>query len=203
KLGEYRNIVYDPTFQKLTLNEARIHKADGRIVPIEPRHVQHRDLSTDYQVYDHDKQLIISFPNLEVGDVIEVKWTIRGRNPEYQGHFFTRYNFGDDTYPVVEDEMRVRLPANRPLKYATMGGTLDPVISEADGFRTYHWRATNRTQLPQDDNLPSKEDLRLQVACSTFSSWKEIGKWKQSLRADCWECTPEVREAVRTVTHGL
>jgi tetratricopeptide (TPR) repeat protein len=203
KLGEYRNIVYDPTYQKLTLNEARIHKADGRVVPIEPRHVQLRDLSTDYQVYDHDKQLIISFPNLEVGDVIEVKWTVRGKNPEYQGHFFTRYNFGDDTYPVVEDEMRVRLPADRPLKYATMGGKLDPVISEANGLRTYHWRATNRGQLPQDENLPSKEDLRLQVACSTFSSWEEVGKWKQSLRADCWECTPEVRKTMQEVTAGL
>jgi tetratricopeptide (TPR) repeat protein len=203
KLGEYRNIVYDPTYQKLTLNEARIHKADGRVVPIEPRHVQHRDLSTDYQVYDHDKQLIISFPNLEVGDVIEVKWTVRGRNPEYHGHFFTRYNFGDDTYPVVEDEMRVRLPADRPLKYGSMGGKLDPVVREANGFRTYHWRATNRRQLPQDDNLPSKEDLRLQVACSTFASWDEVGKWKKTLRADCWECTPEIRNTVRVVTAGL
>jgi tetratricopeptide (TPR) repeat protein len=203
KLGEYRNIVYDPTFQKLTLNEARIHKADGRVVPIEPRHVQHRDLSTDYQVYDHDKQLIISFPNLEVGDVIEVKWTVRGKNPEYQGHFFTRYNFGDDTYPVVEDEIRVRLPSDRPLKYATMGGKLEPEISEANGQRTYHWRATNRRQLPQDDNLPSKEDLRLQIACSTFGSWEEVGKWKHTLRADCWECTPEIRKTVQEVTASL
>ena len=39
KLGEYRNITYDPSYQKLTLNEARIHKADGRIVAIEPRHL--------------------------------------------------------------------------------------------------------------------------------------------------------------------
>src|SRR5260370_11317441 len=28
KLGEYRSITYTPTHQKLTLNEARIHKAD-------------------------------------------------------------------------------------------------------------------------------------------------------------------------------
>src|SRR5262249_29462453 len=109
KLGEYKNITYDPAFQKLTLNEARVHKAGGQTVPIEAKHVQLRDVSTDYQVYDHDKQLVISFPSLEVGDVIEVKWTTRGKNPEHAGQFFTRYTFGDDQYPVVHDELRVRL----------------------------------------------------------------------------------------------
>ena len=110
KLGEYKNIVYTPSYQQLTLHEARVHKADGRTIDVEPRHAQLRDLTTDYQVYDRDKQLIISFPTLEVGDVIEVKWAVRGKNPEHQGQFFTRYTFGDDTYPVVRDEFRVRLP---------------------------------------------------------------------------------------------
>src|SRR6059058_5894797 len=42
KLGEYRSISYDPTYEKLTLNEARVIKANGKIVPIEPKHVQLR-----------------------------------------------------------------------------------------------------------------------------------------------------------------
>src|SRR5207253_3491218 len=36
KLGEYRSITYDPSYEKLTLNEARIIKANGTFVPIEP-----------------------------------------------------------------------------------------------------------------------------------------------------------------------
>ena len=43
KLGEYKNIVYDPSFQKLTLNVARVHKAGGKVLDVEPRHVQLRD----------------------------------------------------------------------------------------------------------------------------------------------------------------
>ncbi|HZY86395.1 MAG TPA: DUF3857 domain-containing protein, partial [Gemmataceae bacterium] len=70
KLGEYHNIVYDPSYQKLTLNTARIHKADGRAVEVRPAHLQLRDVATDYQVYDREKQLIISLPALEVGDVL-------------------------------------------------------------------------------------------------------------------------------------
>ena len=58
KLGEYRAISFDPTYEKLTLNVARIIKADGTIVLIEPKHVQLRDVATDFQVYDQDKQLV-------------------------------------------------------------------------------------------------------------------------------------------------
>ena len=52
-----------------------------RTVEVEPRHVQLRDQVTDYQVYDRDKQLVISFPGLEVGDAIEVRWTVRAGIP--------------------------------------------------------------------------------------------------------------------------
>jgi hypothetical protein len=196
RLGEYRNITYDPSFEKVTLNEARVLKADGRVVPVEPRHVQLRYQITDYLVYDRDKQVVISFPMLEVGDAIEVKWTVRGKNPEFQGHFFARYGFGDDRYPVVKDEMRVRLPKARALKYACVGGQIEPNIQDDGNWRTYHWQADNRRELPLDEYLPSKEEFRLEVVCSTFASWNDVLEWKQKLRGDCWICTPEIRQVV-------
>ena len=162
KLGEYRNITFSPSYQKLTLNEARIHKAGGKIINVEAWHVHLRDVSTDYQVYDPEKQLIITFPSLEVGDTIEVKWTIRGKNPEHVGHFFTRYSFGDPSYPVVLDELRVRVPKDRPLKYTTVHGEAEPAVNEIDGQKLYLWRKLNNEKQSRDDDLPSKEELRPQ-----------------------------------------
>src|ERR1019366_3983641 len=138
KLGEFRSITFDPTYEKLTLNEARIIKPNGKIVPIEPKHVQLRDVATDFQVYEQDKQLVISFPNLAVGAPYEVKWTVRGKNREFDGNFFSRYTFGDDQHPVLLDELRVRVPKNKVLKYAAVNGKVDPVITEVDGERFFH-----------------------------------------------------------------
>ena len=202
KLGEFRSISFDPTYEKLTLNEARVIKANGKIVPIEPKHVHLRDVATDFQVYEQDKQLVISFPNLQVGDAYEVKWTVRGKNREFDGQFFSRYTFGDDQHPVLLDELRVRVPKNKILKYASVNGKADPVITEVDGEKLYHWGVRNRAQLPKDDDRPSKEELRLQVMLSTFPTWDAVGKWKQKLRKVCWTCTPEVRKKVDEITHG-
>lgn len=204
KLGEYRAIMFDPTFEKLTLNEARIIKSDGKIVPIEAKHVQLRDVATDFQVYDQDKQLVISFPNLEVGDIYEVKWTVRGKNREFGGHFFSRYTFGDDNNPVLRDEFRVRVPKNKTLKYATVNGKVDLKISDApDDAKFYHWSATNNRPLSRDEDRPSKEELRLQVAVSTFPSWEAVAQWKQKVREECWKCTPEVQKIIAEVTRDL
>jgi tetratricopeptide (TPR) repeat protein len=203
KFGEFRSISYDPTYEKLTLNEARVIKANGTIVPIEPKHVQLRDVATDFQVYEQDKQLVISFPNLEVGDAYDVKWTVRGKNREFAGHFFSRYTFGDDQTPVLLDEFRVRTPKNKTLKHASVNGNVDLVITEVDGEKLYHWSVRNKPELPRDEERPSKEELRLQVMVSTFPTWEAVGEWKQKLRAECWKCTPEIRKIVAEVTRDL
>src|SRR5262249_34716495 len=155
-----------------------------RVVDVEPRHVHLRDVSTDYQVYDHEKQLIISFPSLEVGDVIEVKWTVRGKNPEHDGQFFTRYTFGDTTYPVGLDELLVRLPKTMPFRYAAVAGKVEPEKTAKDDSILYHWKQVHVPRPPQDENLPSKEERSPSVCCSTFPSWEAVGKWKQKLRND-------------------
>ncbi len=203
KLGEYRSISYNPAHEKLTLNLARVLKADGSFVDIEPRHVHLRDASTDFLVYDPEKQLVISFPNLQVGDAYEVRWTVRGKHPEFGGEFFTRYTFGDDSLPIVRDELRIRVPKNKTLHHATINGTIDLDVSESDGQKFYRWSVTNRDRLPQDDEKPLKEELRLQVACSTFPSWQAVGLWKQKLRADCWKCTAELRTTIDDITRGM
>ena len=178
-LGEYQGITFNPNHQKLILNEARIHKKNGGIVPIEPRHVQLRDVATDFQVYDPDKQLVISFPNLEVGDVYEVKWTVRGKNPEFGDQFFTRYTFGDDRYPTVRDEMHVVIPKDKPFKFGIVNGKLEQKIDGNRTHRHYQWAVTNRPPLPKEDDRPSMEELRLQIAVSTFASWEAVAQWKQ------------------------
>jgi tetratricopeptide (TPR) repeat protein len=202
KYGEYRSITYDPDYEKLTLNEARIIKADGKFVPIEPKHVQVRDVATDFQVYTPDKQIVISFPNLEIGDAYEVKWTVRSKNREFDGHFFSRYSFGDEHTPVLLDEFRVRVPKNKTLHHATVNGDVGLVITDVDGEKLYQWAARNMRELPRDEDRPSKEELRLQVMVSTFPDWEAVGKWKQKRRAECWKCTPEVRKIIDEVTRG-
>jgi len=201
--GEFRSIYYDPSYQKLTLNEARVLKKNGTIVQVEPRHVHLRDASTDFQVYDSDKQLVISFPSLEVGDAYEVKWTVRGRNREFEGEFFTRYNFGDQRIPIVLDELHVSLPRGKPFHHACVNGTLEPTRRDEKGRKHFHWHVKERWPTAAEEDRPSRELLKLQVICSTFRNWEAVAAWKEKLRKDCWECDASVRKVVKDLTTGM
>jgi tetratricopeptide (TPR) repeat protein len=201
--GEYRTIRFVPAYERITLHAARVHKAKGGAVDVGPRNVQLRDVNTDHLVYDPSKQLVISFPGLEVGDVIEVHWTTRGRNPELQGQFFSRYSFGNVSFPVVRDELCVRVPAGRTLKYAAFNRDIPAQVSEEGGERVYRWRVTNLPPPPKGDHLPSVEELRPQVAVSTFASWDDVRRWDRALVADRAACPAEVSRVVAEVTRGL
>jgi len=198
-LGEYQSITFDPNYQKLVLNEARIHKTNGTVVNIEPKHVNLRDVTTDYLVYNPDKQLVISFPSLEVGDIYEVKWTTRGKSPEFGEHFFTRYSFGDDRNPIACDELHVVVPKDKPFKYASINGKVDLKTKEIGQQKHYHWSVKNRPGLPRDEERPSLEELRLQVAFATYPDWEAVARWKQKVRAECWTCTTNLKKVINEV----
>lgn len=203
QLGEYRTITFAPAYERVTLHAARVHKKNGGVIEVAPRHLQVRDVNTDHQIYDPSKQLVISFPGLEVGDTIEVHWTTRGRHPEHPGQLFARYTFGNDKYPVVRDEWCVRVPEGRELKHGTVNGTVPLAVTSEGGERVYRWTAKHRRPLPQGDHLPSAEEFRLEAVCSTFTSWDEVGRWDQSLVADRSTCTPDVQAVVAEATRGL
>src|SRR5207244_2736803 len=84
------------------------------------------------------------------------------------------------------------VPKKKAFHHAALNGSVPLTVRDEGASWLYHWHVDNRAELPPDESLPSKETLRLQVACSTFASWAEVGQWKHQLRTQCWECTHEV-----------
>jgi tetratricopeptide (TPR) repeat protein/transglutaminase-like putative cysteine protease len=203
QLGEYRTITFTPAFEKVTLHEARVHKAKGGTETVAPRHVRLRDVNTDHQVYDLSKELVISFPGLEVGDVIEIHWTTRGKHPEYQGQLFYRYTFGHEKFPVARDEWCVRLPKGRPFRFAAVNGDLAPAEADEGEEHVYRWSASDIRAPQQGDRLPPADERQLQVTASTFGTWDDVFRWERNLVADRCACTPDVQRVVAEVTRGL
>ena len=190
ELGEYRDMSYDPSYQKFILNDARVIKPGGQTIEVQPRHLKIRDVGTDYATYHPKKVVVISFPNLEVGDIYEVKWTTRGKDKEFGKHYFTRYSFGSTYYPVLRERLEIHLPKSRPLKYAAINGQVPVKVTNVGDKTVYRWLMKSKPALPRDSDLPSREELRLQVMCSTFPNWQAVADWKSTLRKDCW--TPPI-----------
>jgi tetratricopeptide (TPR) repeat protein/transglutaminase-like putative cysteine protease len=203
QLGEYKTITYAPSYETVTLHEARIYKAKGGIQSVNASHVHLRDVNTDHQIYDLSKQLVISFPGLEIGDVMEVYWTTRGKHPEYQGQWFNRYTFGHDKYPVARDEWTIRVPKNKPLHYAIVNGEVPVTLREEGDEKVAHFAAKSLAAPPQGERLPPADERQVQAFASTFDTWDDVQRWERQLICDRCDCPTDAKKIVEDLMRGL
>ena len=192
-LGDHRDIVFDPSFEKCALHHAFVVGTDGKRRELESRHCQLRDVVTDFAVYQNDKQAILSFPGLQVGDTVVVQWTTVGKNPEYKGHSFGRFTLGMVGFPTLEEVISLGVPAGRKFRARLKGLALEPSRNTRDSIDWIEWKAIQLSPLELEDaQSADTRDMEPEISFSTFVSWDEVGKWQANLRPDLWTVTPSI-----------
>ena len=160
KLGEYRNIAYDPAYETLTLNTAVIHKADGHDAPIEaarraaPRREHRLSGLRPRKAVHHQLPQPRSRRHFR-GQMDGARQEPRTRRPFLHPLHLRRRHLS----------LRHRRAARAPAEgHALQVRLLRRARSTRCAPRTKTrcfivWKSEHIRQLPQDENLPSKEDL--------------------------------------------
>jgi len=119
------------------------------------------------------RHLVIPFPNLHTGSVIDLVFE------ESNGSFFGsgwcfRHLFGS-TLPVAEEILELRVGDGVPVtvytEEAPEGGTSAP----GENARTYRWALRDLEPRKTVEYGPDWHDLYPWVGCTTYSSWEEAG----------------------------
>ncbi len=197
-MGEWP-LWYDQTFESITLNAARVHKADGRVIDADDEDIHVRDENTDFADYDLSKYVMVSLAGLEVGDVVEIKYTRSGVDPQFGGQAFGRFEFADPTYPVHRSELVVSLPAGKKLRYHASASDVEPQVANTDEEMRYTWRAADVAPLPHEE-ATRLEAEQPGIDFSTYESWDNVGATIDRLHKQCETVTPELSALVAEIT---
>jgi tetratricopeptide (TPR) repeat protein/transglutaminase-like putative cysteine protease len=206
---------YNSANERVEIAYVRVIKADGSVVKAGDDAVQ--DLSAPVEreapVYTDYRQKHITVPGLRPGEVLEYDMVTVIHTPLAAGQFWADYDF-DKTNIMLDEELDVDVPADRPLKLKNKPG-MDPKISEEKGRRIYHWTSSH---LEREDDTKDKDkdkdkdkkkkkkkadEERPDVQLTTFVSWEQIGRWYASLEKDRRAPSPEVRAKAEELTKGL
>jgi tetratricopeptide (TPR) repeat protein len=202
---------YNSANERVEMTYVRVVKADGSVVKAGDDAVQ--DLSAQVEreapVYTDYREKHITVPGLRPGEVLEYDMVTVIHTPLAAGQFWADYDF-DKNNIMLDEELDVDVPSNRPLKLKNKAG-MDPKISEEKGRRIYHWTSSH---LEREDNSKDKDkdkkkkkrkadDDRPDVQLTTFVSWVQIGRWYASLEKDRRAPSPEVRAKAEELTKGL
>jgi tetratricopeptide (TPR) repeat protein len=201
---------YNSANERVEIAYVRVVKQDGSVVKAGDDAVQDLTAPVEHEapVYTDYRQKHITVPGLRPGEVLEYDMVTVIHTPLAAGQFWADYDF-DKTNIMLDEELDVDVPSDRPLKLKNKAG-MDPRISEDHGRRIYHWTSSH---LEREDDQKDKDkdkkkkkkadDDRPDVQLTTFVSWEQIGRWYASLEKDRRAPSPEVRAKAEELTKGL
>ncbi|MBC7187094.1 MAG: DUF3857 and transglutaminase domain-containing protein [Calditrichaeota bacterium] len=195
---------YYRKYDRMHVTLARVIKPNGSVVDVPAENIKDQTIPevAAMNIYEPDmRQLVITFPGLEVGDATEFMVIDTCHRAVIHGEFDVMYLF-QEMDPVVHDELVVTGPAARPLRYKVQNdpsGSVRFARSEQDGSVTYRWWADNQPRIVAEPAMPSLINVAPGVWASTIASWRQISRWGYQLN----EQYIDMNEALRAETHRL
>jgi len=175
-------IEFDPSYQKLTLHEVKLHR-DGRVQDrLATAHIRvlQRETELEYRVYDGSKSVDIVLDDVRSGDVVEYAYTVSGSNPVFGGTEFGRMGMQWHA-PVRDLHRRLRVPSGQEIRFANHLSTVTPEVVQKAHWTQYTWRAADVPPIARQDDMPGWYDPYGAVQWSQFSDWSAVVRWAQPL----------------------
>jgi tetratricopeptide (TPR) repeat protein/transglutaminase-like putative cysteine protease len=158
-----------------------------------------------YRVYYDVRQRVLRFPELEPGDVVEIRYRVddvsrRNAFNDYYGNV----RMLQRGVPVRSLEHVLIAPASRRLHFndPQMRG-LRHERSRTDGQQVHRFTATDIPAMRSERNMPGVTEVAPYLHVSTYATWEEVGRWWWGLSQDQLRPDEGIRETVRELTAGL
>ena len=199
-----QSVQYSPDRQVVKVERARIFKKDGSV--LESKSEGERNLSEPwYGLYYDLRARVVSFPQLEPGDVLELVT----RTDDSASNFFADY-FGDFAYLQgtqarrVSDYVLLGPPGRTFYVSATpLKGLLHREGKLPDGGTWRRWTAKDVPKLVPEPAMPGYSEMLAYVHVSTYRTWDDVGRFYWGLVKDQLRVTDDIRAAAQEAVKAI
>jgi transglutaminase-like putative cysteine protease len=184
---QYRTygIQYDPDSQRVDVRLARVYRKDGSV--LESVRTYEQQLGEPwYRIYYDTRALVVLFPDLEPGDVVELRYRIddvahRNLFADYFGDLHLLQGFA----PVMRREYVLITPSARRfyVNQPQLAGLQH--TQKVDGTRRIdRWLAEKLPAIVAETGMPGITESSPYLHLSTYKSWEDVGRWYWGLIKD-------------------
>ncbi|MFH1466589.1 MAG: DUF3857 domain-containing protein [Pseudomonadota bacterium] len=177
-------IAFDPSWERVKVHHLRVWRDGAWQDRLEGAHatVIREEASLWQHIFDGTRTLVVVPPDVRVGDVVDVAWSVDGMNPVFDGHYGEGWAMA---WGVAAERRQLRLlwqPA-RPLSIACHGVPVPTVREVGVDWREARWDLRHRLAVDEEDSQPEGYDPFPWVQVSDFTSWAEVATWAQQVYA--------------------
>ncbi|WP_437276960.1 DUF3857 domain-containing protein [Sorangium sp. So ce375] len=195
---------YQADRQTVSLRAAKVYRADGKVDgAIESGEAGANNPAL--AMYTSSRTFYVSFPRLNAGDVVELRYRIDDVSPrnEIADHFGEiEYLQGDE--PIASSEYVLITPKTRQFHIfaSDLPGLVRETKEDAER-RIFRFSAASVPPVAPEPAMPAWSEILAHVHVSTFKSWDELGSWYWGLAREQFDVDDEVRKRVREITKNL
>lgn len=169
---------FAPEYQTFNLHYVRRLRAGvaTNITQLADIRLAQQEQELDNSMYNGLVSVMILAPDIQVGDTLEVAFTINGTNPIYGDKRFAVFptNWGIE---VDEAYIRIDTDADRPL-YTRLTGSDKSLEKQQTGGRiVYTWQDKQLPEIKDEAQYPAWYDPYGKLEVSEFADWQQVVNW--------------------------
>ncbi|MEO1482624.1 MAG: DUF3857 domain-containing protein [Myxococcota bacterium] len=177
-----RQFVLDPNYQRLLLHDISVLRDGERRSRRKQTRIDafRRERSLEAGMYDGRYTVDLTIQDVRPNDVIEIAYTLTGRNPVMKGHRRLSVLLERD-YPVEKFHLRSTWD-RRLARWKTRNSALKPRVLEHDGLTTIEYSADGLAPHPsRDPEVPNWVLTSPLFQATTHGEWTSVADWGMPL----------------------
>ena len=195
-------IQFDPDVQRVSVRAARIYR-QGRVLEASESYEQQLG-EPWYRIYYDTRALVVVFPDLEPGDVVEVRYRTddvaeRNQFDDYYGdmHFF------QGASPMARTDYVLITPSSRTFHFnQPQLASLRHETRTEGAQRIDHFFAEDVPALRNEESAPGATEVAPYLHVSTYETWNDVGQWWWGLVHDQFYADENLQRTVRELVAG-
>ena len=185
-------IDYDPIYQTLHIHEVSILRGNKKINVLTTSEFEiiRKEAELDQGIYNGVQTAFVLLKSLQLNDIVEYSYSIKGQNPIYDNKFFDVFST-EWSIPLGEFYLSITVPKNLPLQFKYQKTKVKPRIKKSKETKTYTWHEKNIKAIDFEGDYPRWYRPRAYFEISEFTDWNHVAQWashvfniEQSLNED-------------------
>jgi len=184
------HVSFNPLYQKLVLHDVSVVREGKRNKHLKPDNIRLLQREEDLRngIYDGIVTAIIIIPNTRVGDRVDSRYTITGRNPVYGEKVFGAYTMGWSV-DVGFTRIRLLVPKHIAIQTRAHNAKLKLKKKSKGRYNEYIWQKKSIAGRLDEGDYPA-------WFTRYPSSWEEVEAWAATLYTSIDQNSEELSEKI-------
>lgn len=173
---------FNPAFQTAMIHSAVVIRQGKRSDRLAQARIElmRREQQLEQQVIDGSETLLIVLKDVQVGDAVEVAYSVEGSNPIFEGRISTAMPLANDR-PVELLHQRLIAPSSRALSTKSIASEVQAERSVEGNLQILRLVRHQVAAVQPEAHMPPWAQLYPFIDISEYRSWSEVDAWAQRL----------------------